>query len=59
MWILEIGVSTSQAGSGLCPTWTRPKLFRWKKIWPEIDPNDLVGFFDSGLVGFELYQFGY
>ena len=28
----QLGVSIGRAESGLCPTQTRPKLFRWRKI---------------------------
>ena len=28
-------VSMGRARSGLCPTWTRPDLFGWRKIWPK------------------------
>ena len=33
-----LGVSMGRARSGLCPTWTRPDLFGWRKIWPKTNP---------------------
>ena len=43
-------------GSGLCPTQTQPKWLQWVKIWPEIDPDNLVKFLGSSLVGFRLHR---
>ena len=44
--------------SCLCPTLTWPEWFGWMKVCPETNLDDLVRFFDSGLVGFGLYRVG-
>ena len=41
---VKVGVSTGRAGSGLCPTRTRPECGGWIKNWPETDPEIWLDF---------------
>ena len=39
MWRIGLGLSTSQAESGLCPTWTQADIIGWGRFQPATDPN--------------------